>query len=256
MEAYTGFAKVYDLFMDDVPYEEWADYLHAILKNFQIKDGLVLDLGCGTGNMTEALAAKGYDMIGIDGSEEMLGMASRKKEQSGHDILYLLQDMRSFELFGTVRAIVSVCDCVNYAVSPDDLIQVFRLVNNYLDPKGIFVFDFNTRYKYEIVMGCRTIAENRADASFIWENDYYEDEKINEYRLTVFRKEPGQAGAGLYRKYEETHYQRAYTFPEIRDLLAEAGLVFTAAYDAYTWEPVRADSERITVVAQENGKPL
>ena len=94
MEAYTSFASVYDTFMDDVPYEEWGEYLHGLLKEYGINDGLVLDLGCGTGTMTELLADLGYDMIGVDNSEDMLEIALEKKVKSGHDILYLQQDMR------------------------------------------------------------------------------------------------------------------------------------------------------------------
>ena len=104
MDAYTSFASVYDTFMDNIPYEEWAEYVIGLLKEYGIQDGLVLDLGCGTGNMTELLAGAGYDMIGIDNAEEMLEIAMEKRERSGHDILYLLQDMREFELYGTVRA--------------------------------------------------------------------------------------------------------------------------------------------------------
>lgn len=186
MEAYTSFAEVYDTFMDNVPYEEWAEYLAELLREYDIEDGLVLDLGCGTGSLTEILATKGYDMIGADGSAEMLEIAMEKKAQSGHDILYLLQDMREFELYGTVRAVVSVCDCVNYITDEKELEQVFRLVNNYLDPEGIFIFDFNTEYKYKEILGEQTIAEDREDCSFIWDNYYYEDESMNEYELTLF----------------------------------------------------------------------
>ena len=108
MEAYTSFAEVYDVFMDNVPYKKWADYLEGILKEEGIENGLVLELGCGTGNMTEELANRGYDMIGVDNAEEMLEIAMKKKEKSGHDILYLLQDMQEVELYGTVRAIVEI----------------------------------------------------------------------------------------------------------------------------------------------------
>lgn len=114
MEAYTSFAEVYDQFMDNVPYREWADFLQEILQKEGINDGLVLDLGCGTGSMTEELAGRGYDIIGVDNSEDMLEIAMEKRQESGHDILYLLQDMQEFELYGTVRAVVSVCDSVNY----------------------------------------------------------------------------------------------------------------------------------------------
>ena len=108
MEAYTDFASVYDELMDNTPYERWCDNIVKVLGEYGIRDGLVLDMGCGTGSLTELLAAKGYDMIGVDYSEEMLNIAFQKREKSGHDILYLNQDMREFELYGTVRAIVSI----------------------------------------------------------------------------------------------------------------------------------------------------
>ena len=170
MDAYTSFAAVYDTFMDNIPYEEWKAYLEELLTEYHVQDGLVLDLGCGTGTMTELLAADGYDMIGVDNSEEMLEIARDKQIQSGHGILYLLQDMREFELYGTVRAVFSICDSLNYITDPQELKQVFRLVNNYLDPGGIFIFDFNTEYKYREVLGDQTIAESREECSFIWDN--------------------------------------------------------------------------------------
>ena len=120
MEAYAGFAAVYDLFMDDVPYEKWCRRIRELLKEYGVNDGLVLDLGCGTGTITELLAEAGYDMIGVDASEEMLELAVEKRERSGLDILYLLQDMREFELYGTVRAVVSVCDSMNYITEEAD----------------------------------------------------------------------------------------------------------------------------------------
>ena len=119
MEAYTGFAAVYDTFMDNIPYEEWCEYLTNLLCDYGVKDGLLLDLGCGTGSLTELLAERGYDMIGIDYSEEMLDLAMEKRMESGKDILYLCQDMREFELYGTVAAVVSICDCMNYITEPE-----------------------------------------------------------------------------------------------------------------------------------------
>ena len=250
MDAYTSFARVYDTFMDNIPYEEWAVYLTGLLNEYGVNDGLVLDLGCGTGNMTELLAKEGYDMIGVDNAEEMLEIAMEKREKSGHDILYLLQDMREFELYGTVRAVVSVCDSVNYIDEEEDLTEVLRLVNNYLDPGGVFIFDFNTLYKYREILGDRTIAENREDCSFIWDNYYYEEERINEYELSIFIREK----ENLFRRYEETHFQRGYTLDEMIRMIKDSGLEFVTAYDAFTREAPKEDSERIYVIAREKGK--
>lgn len=251
MEAYTSFAAVYDMFMDNIPYEEWGTYLKELLKEYEIEDGLVLDLGCGTGTMTEILAEAGYDMIGVDNAEDMLEIAMEKKVESGHDILYLLQDMREFELYGTVKAVVSICDSVNYITEEEDLLEVFRLVNNYLDPKGMFIFDFNTEYKYREILGDCTIAENRDACSFIWDNYYYEEEQINEYALSLFIQEED---SDLYRKYEETHFQKAYTYETMRRLIEESGLEFVTAYDAFTHDAPTEKSERIYMIARERGK--
>ena len=216
MEAYSDFARVYDIFMDNVEYEKWAEYLIGSLKEYGIEDGIVLELGCGTGVMTELLAESGYDMIGVDNSEEMLGEAMEKRAESGHEILYLEQDMREFELYGTVRAIVSVCDCMNYITEEEDLLTVFKLVNNYLDPDGIFIFDMNTPYKYR----------------FLPRED------------------------GLYERDEEIHYQKAYEPEKIRELLEKAGLIPLAVYDAYTKDAPKPDSGRLTFVAREHGKGI
>lgn len=246
MEAYTDFAYVYDTLMDNTPYEKWCEQVTAILQRHGIKEELVLDLGCGTGTLTELLAKKGYDMIGIDVSEEMLERAIEKREESGLPILYLLQDMREFELYGTVKAVVSVCDSLNYLLEDEDVIETFRLVNNYLDPEGIFIFDFNTVHKYRDVIGDATIAENRDECSFIWENFYHEEERINEYDVTFFVKE-----GELFRRFEETHYQKGYTAEEMKAFLEEAGLQFVSMCDSDTQKDVTDDTERICMVARE-----
>ena len=164
--------------------------------------------------------------------------------------------MRSFELYGTVRAVVSVCDSLNYLLAEEELAACFRLVSNYLDPKGIFFFDFNTRYKYETVIGDSVIAENREDCSFIWENYFDPEDGINEYDLTVFVKnrEESARGQELFSRFQEVHFQRGYTLEEIKSLLGRAGLSFVRAYDADTLGEVTAQSERIYCVAQEKMK--
>ena len=213
MDAYTSFAEVYDMFMDNIPYEDWCGYLTSLLKEYGINDGLVLDLGCGTGTLTELLAKEGYDMIGVD--------------------------------------VVSICDSLNYILDYNDLAHVFSLVNNYLDPKGMFIFDLNTEAKFQ-AMGSETIAEVRDEGSFIWENEYDEEEKINSYDLTLFIREEDD----LYRRYQETHFERAWSLEEIKKALTEAGMEFVAAYDAFTKNAPRKESDRIYVVAREHGKEV
>ena len=250
MEQYTNFAKVYDLFMDNVPYDKWVEQIKGILYKEDIKEGLICDLGCGTGAITERLANLGYDMIGIDNSYDMLDVAMEKKYASGNDILYLCQDMREFELYGTVRAIISRCDSLNYIKNLSELKEVFAWVNNYLDPKGLFIFDMNTVYKYQNILGDNTFAEVRDQASFIWENTYDSDKRINEYDLNIFIKLEGDN----YKRFEERHVQKAYTFEEIVSAIDESNMVLEKYLDADTYGDVSEKTERILFIARERGK--
>ena len=246
MEAYSGFAKVYDLFMDNIPYGEWTEYVKELFAEEGITEGILLDLGCGTGSVTEGLARAGFDMIGIDNSEEMLEIAMEKREESGLDILYLLQDMREFELYGTVKGVVSICDSMNYILEDEDLMEVFRLVHNYLDDEGIFIFDMNTMYKYEELLADNTFAEDREESSFIWGNYYDEEDEINQYDLALFVKDED----GRYTKYEETHLQRAYRQETIEEMIKESGLELLHVYDAFSKKEPAEDSERIYFVCR------
>lgn len=267
MEAYMDFAGVYDIFMDNTPYDEWADFLAELIGKYGVskpvrervkaeneKDALldseknlVLDLGCGTGTLTELLYQKGYDMIGVDNSEEMLGIALEKRESSGSEILYLCQDMRELDLYSTVGTVVCVCDSINYLLEDDEMENTFALVNNYLYPGGLFIFDFNTVYKYEQIIGDATIAENRDECSFIWENYYHAEEKLNEYDLTIFVREK----EGLFRRFTETHFQRGYTLDEMKRFVDRAGMEAVLFLDADTHKTPTEKSERIYVVARE-----
>lgn len=263
MEAYGDFAAVYDELMDNTPYELWGERLDSLIKKYGVsrpdrdaegllesERNLVVDLGCGTGTLTELMYNKGYDMIGVDISESMLNIAMNKKEKSGDEILYLLQDMRELELYSTVGTVYSVCDSLNYILEEEELMNVFSLVNNYLFPGGIFIFDFNTQYKYREVIGNTTIAENREDCSFIWENFYDPEEEINEYDLTVFVREEDEC----FRRFTETHFQRGYTPEQMRQLVEQSEMEVLEMKDADTGEEVRAVSERVYIVAREYGK--
>ena len=248
MDAYTGFAEVYDEFMEDVPYEKWRDLVVAELKKEGIADGLVLDLGCGTGTFTRMLAEAGYDMIGVDGSQEMLMEAREKTADRG--ILYLCQDMREFELYGTVRAIVSTCDTMNYLLTPEDFIRTLRLANNYLDPGGVFIFDLNTLYKFREVMGNTTIAESGEDASFIWDNYFDEETDRNEYDLTLFIRQEN----GLFARVSEVHEEQGYAPEQILEFIARSGMEYVRAFDAETGGEPHETSEKVFYVVREHGK--
>lgn len=282
MEAYTDFAAVYDIFMDETPYEQWADFLAGLIEQYGVSNpskrtantqkkvkgqeergekfqeteierleserDLVLDLGCGTGTLTELLAGKGYDMIGVDLSQEMLNIALEKKEKSGSGVLYLCQDMQKLDLYSTVGTVVSVCDSVNYLLEDEEIVTAFSLVNNYLYPGGVFIFDFNTVYKYEQVIGDATIAENREACSFIWENYYHPEQHINEYDLTIFTKTGTE---DLYRRFTETHFQRGYTPEEMIRFVEQAGMKVELLLDADTHKAPSKVSERIYVIARE-----
>ena len=291
MEAYTDFAAVYDTFMDETPYEEWGVFVSSLIEKYgvskpysvgtnisseneeNIKMGdatdeklpsedtkealeqeknLVVELGCGTGSFTMVMAKKGYDIMGIDLSPEMLDIARRKSSKAGLDIMFLEQDMRELDLYCTTGTVVSVCDSINYLLEDEDVVETFKLVNNFLFPKGIFIFDFNTLHKYRDVIGDATIAENREDCSFIWENYYHEEEHINEYDVTIFAK--CDKDDELFRRSVETHYQRGYTLEEMKGFVAAAGLEFVTAIDADTHAEPTDDSERIYVVCRESGK--
>ena len=266
-EAYSDFASVYDELMDDTPYEAWKERIVSLIREYGVSKprselkgdamseeellaserDLVVDLGCGTGTLSEMLYQEGYDVIGVDSSEAMLAKAMEKRDASGSEILYLLQDMRELSLYSTVGTVVSVCDCVNYILEEDELLEVFSLVDNYLFPGGLFIFDFNTDYKYREVIGDAVIAENREDCSFIWENFYDPEGRINEYDLTMFLRREGD----LFERVTETHLQRGYEPEEIRGLLEQAGLEVLLMRDADEDGEVTAESERVYVVARE-----
>ena len=251
---YLDFARYYDELTENVDYPARAEYLLNVMSYFQHAPGRVLDLACGTGSMTRRLAEAGYDKIGIDLSPEMLDAAREAENeetpsQSKKEILYLNQDMRSFELYGTVRAVICVCDSINYVTDPGEVQEVLRLVNNYLDPEGLLILDFHTPYYYREVLGDCSIAETREDLAMIWENEEGED-GIHRLFLTVFREEED----GRYTRFEELHEQRGYTQEEMRALAEAAGLTEVHFHDDYSDSQVNGQSERIVMTAREHGK--
>lgn len=245
MEAYTAFASVYEMYMDNIPYDEWANNIKALFEKYNMPMEIVCDIGCGTGQMTRRLKAMGYDMIGIDNSYDMLMEAMANEDSQG--ILYLCQDMRSFELYGTVGAVVSVCDSINYLRSEDELLEVCKLVNNYLDPKGLFIFDVKTE-KYYKELGNKTIAENRQEGSYIWENEYDIKARDNYYDLTIYTAND----EGTFDRYEEEHLQHAFTVTEIKRAISASGLELLEVLDVATMSSENIDnSDRLYFIARE-----
>ena len=256
---YVGFARMYDAFMKDVPYDNWASYINKILKGQKC----ILDLACGTGNMTLRLAQMGYDMIGVDVSEDMLAEAQQKAFEAQNkkvasplcrvwgstpinkkQILFLAQDMRHLDLYGTVDGVVCVCDALNYILSSLELLQVFKRVRLFLNTHGVFIFDINTEYKYnELLANYSFEAKNQANESYIWQNNFNPKTKINEYKV-LFKPQ------GWEKPFMEIHHQKAYSISEITKLLKETGFSDIQVKDNYTNNDAHEKTERATFIVK------
>lgn len=219
MNQYTALAKFYDQLNSEVDYKTWAKFLHdTIERHKQIETKLILDLACGSGNITIQLAEFGYDMIGVDLSVDML-MEARQKSM-GYDILYLNQDMRSFELYGTVDAVVCCLDSINYLLEYSDVKKCFSLVYNYLNPSGIFIFDVNTPYKFENIYADNVyIFEPNEDIFCSWQNLYDTETRICDFYLNIFSSIDGNK----YERYQEQQFEHMYTQRELLDVLSTTG---------------------------------
>ncbi len=235
---YGKFSSLYDDLMKDVNYIKTAEYYQAIFDKFGQTPELMLDLGCGSGNLTKIMQEKGYDMIGIDASEEMLSVAKEKDSKS----LYLQMDATDFELYGTVDAIVSYLDLVNYLTEDSDLDSLMRLVNNYLNYDGLFVFDISTEYKLKNILGNNTFTYDDGKIFYVWEN-CLEDSFCN-MLLTFFVKE-----GECYNRIEEEQCQRIYTPEEIILSAQKAGLVLLGIFGE-DFNPPKENDERIYFVMQ------
>jgi len=238
---YSDFAYVYDRLTKDIDYSKMADYIEVLFSEYAtVKPKLLLDLACGTGSLTLELARRGYDMIGIDSSADMLNCALEKSAGLEVSPLWVCQDMRSFELYGTVDAVVCTLDSLNYITDYSDLKSVFGLVKNYLNPGGLFIFDINTPYKFENILRDNFFYEIGEDITYIWQNSYDPATGICTFDLTFFVRESGE----LYRRLEEEQQQRAWSFEEIKAALGESGLKLIDILEQYTLNPPDEKSER------------
>lgn len=240
---YEAFAALYDCLTFDVDYVNMADFIELLFKRYACKrPELVLDLACGTGSLTAELAGRGYDMTGADASAEMLAVA-REKLAARPGVLLLEQDMRSFELYGTVDAIVCVLDSVNYVT--EGLDKVFALAANYLNPGGVLVFDINSPYKYQHILADNTFTYETDGIFYVWENELQGE--MCSFYLDFFVEQAG----GDYRRYSEVHTQRVYDPALLERMLETVGLTVCGRYDGYNDRPVQACSERIVFACQK-----
>lgn len=236
---YKGFASVYDYLMSDTPYDQWYVNLKEILQSYGHTGKDVLDLACGTGEMSNRLAKDGYKVLGVDLSPEMLETAQQKAYENNLKVHYIHQDMTCLELFHTYDLIVSYCDGFNYIRTEDALEQVFQRVHQYLKPGGLFVFDMSSYYKLSQVLGENVIAETSEDVAFIWENYFDEQTHLLEFDLTIFEREDNH-----YKRTEEVHVQKAYTQDQIMKLLHQTGFELLEMRDTDMNKDIEAESQR------------
>lgn len=244
--SYQNFAQVYDKFMDNIPYPKWGAYLYELFKQFNIKSGTLVELGCGTGTLSLIMARYGYQVLGVDNSVDMLTIAAEKtREESA--ITLICQDMQKLELPHAYNGFYCLCDSLNYLLTENDVLETFKGIKKYLKKNGIFIFDLKTPYLYSQILGDQTFCDHQPDCSYIWENSYFDKEHINQYDLTIFVR---QEATELFKRFNETHHQRAFSMPEIIDLLTQSGLEYVQAYDACTFHPPEENSERIHIIAR------
>ena len=249
-EGYEAIARVYDKLNADIDYKAWADFFDKCFDKYLVsRPELVLDLACGTGRMTRELAARGYDMIGVDGSEDMLSEAMYSYDREG--ILYLHQDMRSFELYGTVGAVVCCLDSINYLLEDSDVAVTFATVHNYLDPDGLFIFDVNSPRKFKCVYGdnAYVLEDEDEDGRAVfcgWQNQFDEHSGICDFYLSIFEEDED----GAYIRSDEHQRERCYELETLKKHLENSGFEFIGVFSDFNFSPIKAEDDRWYIVAR------
>ncbi len=246
---YDILAPIYDEINKDISYSEWADFIESVMDRNGgfLEKNLILDLGCGTGKMTLELARRGYDMTGVDYSPEMLDRARESAEREGlSNILWLNQDMRDFELYGTVGTVVSCLDCMNHLTSRPDFMKCLSLVHNYLVPDGLFIFDINGKKKFTDVYADNSYVTENEGSMCVWQNFYNDKNGICEFYITVFSENED----GSYERYDETQREKMYTLRSVKNMLTESGFEFIGAYSDFAFTSATDENERIYIAAK------
>lgn len=248
MDQYKDFAFIYDELMNEVDYNGWVEYIEEIIEKEGTKVQNILELACGTGNLTIPLTKKNYDIAGIDISEEMLGVAREKAEKEGVELVLLQQDIAELDFDITnLDCVLCACDGFNYITYDEDLESVFKKTYELLKENGLFIFDISSFYKLSSVLGNNMYGENREDIAYMWQNYFDDEENLVEMELAFFVKDED----GRFERFEEVHQQRAYTEEEILDMLQSVGFKDIKVYSDFTFETPKKDSERIFFVAKK-----
>lgn len=258
MESYSHLARLYDGFMNEVDYSAWAKYVSRLFRYaLDLPENApfprpprLLECGCGTGNITVPLSKLGFDITASDISDEMLAVASEKARAAGLKLPFVRMDMTALSFHRPLDGVIACCDCVNYLTGEGDAAKFFGSAYSLLKTGGVLLFDISSRYKLENVLGNNAFTDSRADAAYFWQNNYDEESNLIEMKLEFFTKtDKTHDGESLYNRSAETHIQRAYTEEELMRLLERSGFTRIDAFDAFTLEPPKPDSERIQFLA-------
>ncbi len=247
MSGYGNFAHYYDILTGNISYKDRAAYFDMLIKKHGGKKNLLLDLACGTGSLSEEMCRLGYDVIAVDGSEEMLNEALDKKFDSGLNIQYLCQDMTKLDMFGTIDVTICALDSLNHLPDLDSIKQTINRVSLFCEPGGLFIFDVNTPYKHKNVLGNNTFIYDMEDVYCVWQNTYTEEDNRVEMWLDFFEKQEN----GSYERYDESFSEIAFDDAVIEKIVADSGMEIVGKYDYDTTEPTKADSEKIVYVAHK-----
>lgn len=244
MSGYHIFSQFYDNLTFNVDYEKRAEYLQSVLSLWEHEAGLTLDLACGTGSMTLALKEKGWDIFGVDASQEMLSVAMDKAYDKELSVLFLCQRMENLDLYGTIDTCISTLDSLNHITEKATLQAAFDKVALFMNPEGMFVFDVNTVYKHREILANNTFVYDTDEVYCVWQNSLKENNIVN-IDLDMFEK-----ADGVYTRHTEHFKERAYEIGEIKEMLKKAGFETLAVYRDMTTEPIGEKDDRAIFVAR------
>jgi len=242
---YQAFAELYDELMNDVDYESWADYYTRLLSIYGIRSGKICECACGTGSLTLPLYRRGFQMTGVDLSQEMLWQAAQKARKQGIAIPYVRQDMRALNMHRPMDAVLATCDGVNYLTTEEDLLSFFRAAYRTVRPGGALIFDVSTPYKLQHVLCSGLLGEDREDITYLWQNTWHEKRQIVELDLTFFVKDTD----GRYRRIDERQHQRAWDQKTLKETLWHAGFRAVSLYGDYSLEAAGEQNQRWHIAA-------